>query len=79
MRTEWEPDQISAVWPPEATPEHPLADKQCDLCGEYLGDEDDIGEMYGQDRYRFGMAGNAIINYGLVHAQCGLDSKWGVA
>lgn len=54
-------------------------DNPCQLCGESLDDEEDIGEMYGETQDRFGNPEYGKVSRGLVHAQCGLDHNWEVS
>lgn len=53
-----------------------LSQRDCDLCGEPLNHE--IGEMHGAPAPR-GVPPYDPIDYGIVHAQCGLDAGWEVA
>lgn len=57
----------------------PYGDRTCDLCGELLAGEEDIGEMHGSGQYKHGVLQNGLITEGLVHAQCGLDAGWEVS
>jgi hypothetical protein len=57
----------------------PYAQHQCDLCGELLAQETDIGEMHGASQPHYGIESNGFVSSGLVHAQCGLDVGWEVA
>lgn len=51
----------------------------CELCGESLTGEEDIGEMYGEETPRYGNPEYGTTTSGRVHAQCGLDQGWSIA
>lgn len=51
----------------------------CVLCGESTVDEEDKGEMHGEEQDRYGNAEYGTVTRGLVHAQCGLDHDWEVS
>lgn len=54
-------------------------DDPCQLCGESLKGEEDIGEMNGSTQDRFGNPEYGKVSGGRVHAQCGLDHGWEVS
>ena len=58
---------------------HPYAEHRCEVCGEKLGTEDDIGEMHGEPVNLYGARSNGLTSSGRVHAQCGRDVGWEVS
>lgn len=58
--------------------DYPVEDP-CELCGESLVGEEEIGEMHGGTKDRFGNPEFGRTSGGRVHAQCGLDHDWEIS
>lgn len=58
-------------------PDDPRSLGRCALCGEGVGERMEPAEMYGEPKPKNGVG--ELVDYGLVHAQCGLDAGWEIA